>query len=68
MLAYLLSILFPPRPGKLGKIVGVDTVVLLHAIEQGSVRVYGAESETMGAGRVFEWPYGREGGYRRRVR
>jgi hypothetical protein len=62
MIDYLLSLLFPPRPEKLGRIVGVDTVVLLHAIQQGQVTVYetAMEDEAEGVGAVWEWPYGRE--------
>jgi hypothetical protein len=56
MLAYLLGLIFPP---KLGKINGVDDVVLLHAIHQGKVTVYEAEPPDSGVGRIWEWPEGR---------
>jgi hypothetical protein len=50
MIARILSVLFPP---KLGKIENIDTVVLAAAIRNGEAEVY--EGEDSWAGPVFEW-------------
>lgn len=52
----LLGFLFPP---KRGKIHGFESVMLLHAVRQGLVKVYEAEPRESGVGRVWEWPEGR---------
>jgi hypothetical protein len=50
MIARILSLLFPPRPGR---IKDIDTVMLATAIRQGEIEVY--EGEDSWAGQAFEW-------------
>jgi len=58
ILGAVLGPVFPPSPGK---IEGVETVLLLHAIREGHIKVLetdGLHTEE-GLGSLIEWPDGR---------